>query len=92
MAIKAWYTLVCLTLADTSLKHSSTSGDQPQFPSVHPKMRDLMVKRTEEWVRNPAEKLMVLTERIKAVASHSNWRVRMAMCDWATELLTHCQR
>ena len=73
----------------------SESSDEFSANIKHPaadKFKNLVVEKSDSWVKGTAEKLSVLVQKIKTVASHANWRVRLAMVEWAQEMLIHCSR
>ena len=56
------------------------------------RLTPLCVSRSEDWVKDTADKLGILVGRIPAAASHPSWQVRVALVDWASLLLLKCSR
>jgi len=87
-AITAWWKIVVLVMGDVNLEAATTSSSQ-STTSDH---KNLMVKRTKDWVEPVAQKLKLLTEKIVKVAHDGNWRVRLAMVELAENLLMNCTK
>ena len=52
--------------------------------------KSLGVKKDKDWYSNTASKLKILIERISSVASHSSWKVRLALLEFTDTLLKNC--
>lgn len=92
VAITTWASAVTVVLRDDYLaKAEDVLENSPQSVEKGDS-RNLSVTRSPEWVKGTAEKLKVLIERMTPVASHSHWRVRLAMVRLANDLLTNCVR
>lgn len=53
----------------------------------------LVVHRTQDWVKNTAGKLSVLLKKIiSCTSAHQHWRVRLEMVQLNDHLLTRCSQ
>ena len=59
---------------------------------VPEKYSRLMVSRDENWVKATASKVKVLVEKMATLVTHSNFRVRQALTDWAKTILLSCMK
>ena len=51
------------------------------------KLKSLMITRDSKWVSSTVDKLKILIDRVSHVINHSNWKVRQAIVNWASQLL-----
>ena len=61
-------------------------------PDVPEKYNQLLVSRDENWVKATGLKLKVVVEKMATLVTHSNFRVRQALCDWAKAVLVNCMK
>ncbi|XP_058500147.1 TELO2-interacting protein 1 homolog [Solea solea] len=87
-AIKFWSSAVRLVLEDVQLQAS-----QPlKTPSSDlGRIAQLMVPRTQDWVKSTVGKLSVLLKKIiSCTSAHRHWRVRLELVELADHLLARC--
>ncbi|XP_077470182.1 TELO2-interacting protein 1 homolog [Stigmatopora argus] len=84
-AIKVWSSMVSLVMEDAQLQFS----EPPKSPSVDmARIGQLMVVRTQDWVKNTAGKLYLLLKKIiSASVAHPHWKVRVEVVGLAEHLL-----
>ncbi|XP_061528376.1 TELO2-interacting protein 1 homolog [Phycodurus eques] len=89
-AIKVWSRTVSLIMEDAQLQ----SNKPCKRPSADPgKIGQLMVCRTQDWVKNTSEKLRMLLKKIvSSTAAHQHWRVRLELLELAEHLLDTCSQ
>uniref|UniRef100_A0A3B4ALX8 Uncharacterized protein n=1 Tax=Periophthalmus magnuspinnatus TaxID=409849 RepID=A0A3B4ALX8_9GOBI len=87
-ALKVWSGTVCLVMEDSQLQCSApVETASPELGRVG----QLLVLRTEEWVKSTAARLCVLLKKIVSCTSaHRHWRVRLALVELADLLLQRC--
>lgn len=57
------------------------------------KIEQLVVRRTESWVKTTAGQISVLLKKIVSCASaHQHWRVRLEMVELGDHLLARCSQ
>ena len=56
------------------------------------KYSQLLVSRDENWVKATGSKVKVLVEKMATLVTHSNFRVRQALSDWAKTILISCMK
>ncbi|XP_078616742.1 TELO2-interacting protein 1 homolog [Branchiostoma floridae x Branchiostoma japonicum] len=92
-ATDAWSKIVTMVMNDSSVGDSQS---QQSFETcdreVSEKLRSLQVRRTQDWCNSTADKLKVLVQRIAGAVSHPNWRVRLALVEFAHRLLSRCNK
>lgn len=54
------------------------------------KMEQLVVNKDKGWYTNTASKFEILLQRISCLATHSSWKVRLALLDFSELLLVKC--
>lgn len=87
-AMKLWSSTVCLVMEDSQLQ--STKPQEPLAPELG-RIAQLVVHRTEEWVKSTAAKLCVLLKKIiSCTSAHQHWRVRLALVELSDHLLAKC--
>ena len=59
---------------------------------VPEKYSQLLVFRDENWVKVTGSKVRVLVEKMATLVTHSNFRVRQALADWAKTILISCMK
>ncbi|XP_078696287.1 TELO2-interacting protein 1 homolog [Branchiostoma floridae x Branchiostoma belcheri] len=92
-ATEAWSRIVAMVMSDSSLgDNESQQSLKSHDTDVSERLRSLQVRRTEEWCSSTAEKLKVLVQRIAGVVTHPNWRVRLALVEFAERLLMNCTK
>ncbi|XP_071805333.1 TELO2-interacting protein 1 homolog [Asterias amurensis] len=90
IAIKTWSSIVAMVMSDF---HS------PIQPECHLDKggakhagRDLLIKRTQDWVESTAKKLDILIGQIVTLSTNPNWKIRTALVTFSEELLFSCKR
>ncbi|XP_013380878.1 TELO2-interacting protein 1 homolog [Lingula anatina] len=91
-AVEAWTKLVTLVMGDVNLEKSRELRNKSQPANSNTPHRQLQVQRTEEWAKSTSEKLILLIKRIGSVVTHSNWKVRLSLVEWAESFLTVCSK
>ncbi|KAM7410883.1 hypothetical protein PAMA_021041 [Pampus argenteus] len=87
-AIKIWSRTVGLVMEDAQLQ-SSEPWKTPS-PDLG-RIGQLVVHRTQDWVKSTSGKLSALLKKIIACTSaHQHWRVRLEMVELADLLLARC--
>ncbi|XP_064639094.1 TELO2-interacting protein 1 homolog isoform X2 [Lineus longissimus] len=89
-AIRAWASLVTLVVGDATLTWAQNK--QISVKAKNEKQQQLVIERSPDWAQATADKLDILIGRIVTLTSHANWKVRLAMVNWAEQLLNECQR
>lgn len=86
-AMKVWSSIVCLVMDDSQL-HSPT----PPHPAPDlGRISQLVVHKTEGWVKSTAGRLCVLLKKvISCTSAHQHWRIRLALVEMADLLLDKC--
>ncbi|KAF3696567.1 TELO2-interacting protein 1 -like protein SMG10 [Channa argus] len=89
-AIKIWSRTVGLVMEDTQLQ----AGEPWKKPSPDlGRIAQLVVHRTQDWVKSTAGKLALLLKKIiSCTSAHQHWRVRLEMVELADHLLTTCNQ
>ncbi|XP_035697320.1 TELO2-interacting protein 1 homolog [Branchiostoma floridae] len=90
-ATEAWSSIVTMVMSDSSVGDSQ-SQQSMESCDVSERLRSLQVRRTEDWCNSTADKLKVLVQRIAGAVSHPNWRVRLALVEFAHRLLSRCNK
>ncbi|XP_040913982.1 TELO2-interacting protein 1 homolog isoform X2 [Toxotes jaculatrix] len=87
-AIKVWFRAVGLVMEDAQLQAS----EPWKTPSSDlGRIAQLVVHRTQDWVKSTVGKLSVLLKKIVSCASaHQHWKVRLEMVELADHLLARC--
>ncbi|XP_018616226.2 TELO2-interacting protein 1 homolog [Scleropages formosus] len=89
-AIKVWYRTVGLVMADEQLSNADSSEASAADLG---KVGELLVKRTQTWVKETSEKVAILLKRITSCVSvHQHWKVRLEMVNLSENLLSTCQK
>ncbi|GLD45701.1 TELO2-interacting protein 1 homolog isoform X1 [Lates japonicus] len=89
-AIKVWSRAVGLVMEDAQLQ-ASEPWKTPS-PDLG-KIAQLVVHRTQDWVKSTAGKLSVLLKKIVSCTSaHQHWRVRLELVELADHLLDRCSQ
>lgn len=85
---QVWTRTVGLVLEDAQLQASEESTT----PSTDlGRIEQLVVRRTQDWVKSTVGKLSVLLKKIISCASaHQHWRVRLEMVELGDHLLARC--
>ncbi|XP_061745264.1 TELO2-interacting protein 1 homolog isoform X2 [Nerophis ophidion] len=87
-AIKVWSRTVSLVMEDAQLQ---SSGPQKSSQAHLSKLEQLMVHRTQDWVKKTSERLCVLLKKIiSSTVAHQHWRVRLEVLELADHLLDRC--
>lgn len=70
------------------------ANEQNTTPSTDlGRIEQLMVRRTQEWVKTTVGKISVLLKKIISCASaHQHWRVRLEMVELGDHLLARCSQ
>ncbi|CAH1239329.1 TTI1 [Branchiostoma lanceolatum] len=91
-ATEAWSKIVVLVMGDSSVENNQSQRSvESHDVGVSERLRSLQVRRTKDWCSGTADKLKVLVQRIGGV-THPNWRVRLALVDFADRLLMKCTK
>ncbi|XP_070765827.1 TELO2-interacting protein 1 homolog [Enoplosus armatus] len=89
-AIKVWSRTVGLVMEDAQLQASGT-GRTPS-PDLG-RIGQLVVHRTQDWVKCTAERLFVLLKKIiSCTSAHQHWTVRLEMVELDDHLLARCSQ
>ncbi|XP_038075424.1 TELO2-interacting protein 1 homolog [Patiria miniata] len=93
-AIHTWSKIVAMVMGD--LHSPSQSDENSKCPSpkegvANSPGRDLLVKRTPEWVESTAKKLDILIGRLVTMATNQSWKIRLTMVAFSEELLFSCK-
>uniref|UniRef100_A0A3Q3IV36 TELO2 interacting protein 1 n=1 Tax=Monopterus albus TaxID=43700 RepID=A0A3Q3IV36_MONAL len=85
-----WSTTVGLVMEDSQLQTS----EPWKTPSAElGRIAQLVVHRTQDWVKNTVGKLSVLLRKIiSCTSAHQHWRVRLEMVELADHLLARCSQ
>lgn len=90
IVIQVWSRTVGLVMEDTQLQASEPC--RKPSPDLG-RITQLVVRRTQDWVKSTAVKLAVLLKKIISCASgHQHWRVRLEMVELADHLLASCSQ
>ncbi|XP_003963042.2 TELO2-interacting protein 1 homolog [Takifugu rubripes] len=89
-AIKVWTRIVGLVLEDAQFQ----AREESTTPSTElGRIEQLVVRRTQDWVKATVGKLSVLLKKIISCASsHQHWRVRLEMVELGDHLLARCSQ
>ncbi|XP_070824830.1 TELO2-interacting protein 1 homolog [Chaetodon trifascialis] len=89
-AIKVWSRTVGLVMEDVQLQMS----EPWKSPSADlGRIGQLVVRRTQDWVKSTVEKLSVLLKKIiSCTSAHQHWRVRLEMVELDVHLLARCSQ
>nr|XP_046252563.1 TELO2-interacting protein 1 homolog isoform X2 [Scatophagus argus] len=89
-AIKVWSRSVGLVMEDAQLQTSeSCKTPSPDLGRIG----QLVVQRTQDWVKSTAGKLSVLLKKIiSCISAHQHWRVRLEMVELGDHLLARCSQ
>ncbi|KAK5923267.1 hypothetical protein CgunFtcFv8_000251 [Champsocephalus gunnari] len=89
-AIKVWYRTVGLVMEDAQLQAGEPCRTAP--PDLG-RVSQLMVHRSQDWVKSTAGRLSSLLKKIISCSSaHQHWRVRLEMVELGEHLLARCSR
>ncbi|XP_010767567.1 TELO2-interacting protein 1 homolog, partial [Notothenia coriiceps] len=87
-AIKVWYRTVGLVIEDAQLQAGELCRTAP--PDLG-RVSQLMVHRSQDWVKSTAGRLSSLLKKIISCSSaHQHWRVRLEMVELGEHLLARC--
>ncbi|KAK6177026.1 hypothetical protein SNE40_015216 [Patella caerulea] len=89
-AIDTWTRITSLVMSDEAADITETKNGSLKTNEVDEKIRGLMIKRNKDWLTSTSSKLLILIKQITTVKTHSNWRVRLALVEWADLLLKKC--
>lgn len=79
-----------LVLEDAQIQASEESTT---LSTDHGRIEQLVVRRTQDWVKSTVGKLSVLLKKIISCASaHQHWRVRLEMVELGDHLLARCSQ
>lgn len=88
--LQVWSRAVGLVMEDAQLQ-ASEPWKTPS-PDLG-KIAQLVVHRTQDWVKSTAGKLSVLLKKIVSCTSaHQHWRVRLELVELADHLLDRCSQ
>ncbi|XP_034733636.1 TELO2-interacting protein 1 homolog [Etheostoma cragini] len=89
-AIKVWSRTVGLVMEDDQFQVSEPWKTPP--PDLG-RIEQLIVHRTQDWVKSTAGKLSVLLKKIiSCTSAHQHWRVRLEMVELDDHLLARCSQ
>lgn len=90
ITLQVWSRTVGLVMEDAQLQSSeSCKGPSPELGRIV----QLMVPRTQDWVKSTLEKLSVLLKKIiSCTSAHQHWRVRLEMVELDDHLLARCSQ
>lgn len=91
-ALKTWASIVTMVMDDKLIEEAQIRNRINPNSKLDGKLQNLIVKRNKEWVELTGSKFTVLVKQIAKVKSHSSWKVRQAMVEWAARLLEHCSK
>ncbi|XP_069120826.1 TELO2-interacting protein 1 homolog [Argopecten irradians] len=81
-----------LVLDDVLVTESqSKTKHQGHNVKANSKLESLVVQRNTDWIKATGSKLAVIVKQVTKVRSHSSWKVRLALVDWAGNMLLHCR-
>lgn len=88
--IQVWSRAVGLVMEDAQLQASEPwKTPSPDLGRI----AQLVIHRTQDWVKSTAGKLSVLLKKIVSCTSaHQHWRVRLEMVELADHLLARCSK
>ncbi|XP_054996340.1 TELO2-interacting protein 1 homolog [Sorex araneus] len=87
-ALRIFSKTVSFVVADAQLGRTPKARAKP---AVEPRVAELMIHRTEDWVKSTGAKLTVLIKKIsESVSVHPHWRVRLELVDLVETLLLKC--
>ncbi|KAE8293138.1 TELO2-interacting protein 1-like protein SMG10 [Larimichthys crocea] len=88
-AIKVWSRTVALVLDDTQLQASKPEKTSSDLGRIG----QLMVRRTQDWVKSTVGKLSVLLKKIiSCTSAHQHWKVRLELVELDDHLLSRCSQ
>ncbi|KAG8002893.1 TELO2-interacting protein 1-like protein [Nibea albiflora] len=88
-AIKVWSRTVALVLDDTQLQASEPEKTSSDLGRIG----QLMVRRTQDWVKSTVGKLSVLLKKIiSCTSAHQHWKVRLELVELDDHLLSQCSQ
>uniref|UniRef100_A0A3P8UTC6 TELO2 interacting protein 1 n=1 Tax=Cynoglossus semilaevis TaxID=244447 RepID=A0A3P8UTC6_CYNSE len=87
-AIKIWSRAVGLVLDDAEVQKTKPQKN----PSTDlGRIEELLISRTQEWVKSTATKLSLLLKKIiSCTSAHRHWRVRLELVELVDHLLARC--
>ncbi|XP_072305659.1 TELO2-interacting protein 1 homolog [Eucyclogobius newberryi] len=87
-AMKVWSGTVGLVMEDSQLQcRFPVETSAPELGRVG----QLLVQRTEEWVKSTAARLCVLLKKlVSCTSAHQHWKVRLALVELADDLFKRC--
>lgn len=87
---QVWSKTVGLVMEDAQLQ----ANEQNSSPSTDlGRIEQLVVRRTQDWVKKTVGKISVLLKKIISCASaHQHWRVRLEMVELGDHLLARCSQ
>ncbi|KAM9856010.1 TELO2-interacting protein 1 homolog [Aulostomus maculatus] len=89
-AIKVWSRTVGLVMEDHQLEASEPQ--KPPSPDLG-RIGQLVVPRTQDWLKSTSRKLSLLLKNIiSCTSAHQHWRVRLEMVELADHLLERCSQ
>lgn len=87
---QVWSRTVGLVMEDTQLQASEPWETQSADLG---RIGQLVVRRTQDWVKSTSGKLAVLLNKIiSCTSAHQHWRVRLEMVELADHLLAGCSQ
>ncbi|XP_072413062.1 TELO2-interacting protein 1 homolog [Chiloscyllium punctatum] len=90
-AIKVWYKLVGLVMANDQV--SKNHHDKKMLFVEDSKLADLVICRKPEWVKDTANKLDVLLQKLcSCAAGNPHWKVRLELVELVYHLLSYCNK
>lgn len=91
-AIRVWYKVVCLVMANEQLSNNIHHDKKMNFAKAS-KHAELVICRKPEWVNSTASKLEVLLQKLcSCAAGNQHWKVRLELVELVHHLLSHCNK
>lgn len=92
-ALSVWTEVACLALSDESLAtEQSESHIWQDAAEAEERVRSLVVRRTEDWVKSVMPRVEFMVKEITSLKKHDHWKVRATLVHWAHRLLSHCAK
>nr|XP_027222889.1 TELO2-interacting protein 1 homolog [Penaeus vannamei] len=71
-------------------KNSKFDLPGPDEETNSPKLPN--IKLNNDWIQGTADKLMLLVQSMAKLVTHSHWKVRLSLVDWAQQIICKCSR
>lgn len=77
-------------LEGSKKRKQSSQQNELEQEAIPPKMPNIQI--TEEWAQKTGDNLLLLVQSITKLVTHSHWRVRLSLVQWAQQLISSCCR